>query len=74
MKNADSRTRLKDESTRPLKGTPTDQTGKHPRDARDEGQAGDADPNKLRENRDELGVDEEHKSEDMQRGGRGTFP
>lgn len=32
------------------------------------------DPGKLKENRDKLGVNEEHKTEEMQKGHRGTFP
>lgn len=38
-----------------------------PVDARD-------DQEKLRENRQNLGVDDEHKTREMKEGGRGTFP
>jgi hypothetical protein len=43
------------------------QTGKNPADARE-------DDEKLAENQRHLGVDEDHKTEDMEKGGRGTFP
>jgi hypothetical protein len=46
---------------------PAAQTGKNPHDARDDEQ-------KLRENQDELGVGTDHETDDMERGGRGTFP
>jgi len=46
---------------------PTGQTGKHDEDARE-------DPGQQQRNREELGVGEDHKTEDMQKGGRGTFP
>jgi hypothetical protein len=46
---------------------PTDQTGKHQDDAREE-------PGKQRRNREEMGVNEDHKTNDMEEGGRGTFP
>ncbi len=38
-----------------------------PVDARDDGE-------KLKENRENLGVDDEHKTRDMKEGHRGTFP
>lgn len=50
------------------------QTGTKPGDARDLARPGDADEEKLRANRDELGVEESHRTEDMERGRRGTFP
>ena len=74
MKNAEHGTRLKEDSTRAPKTSPKNQTDKHPDDARDEHQAGDVDRNKIADNRDKLGVDENHKSADMRRGQRGTYP
>lgn len=46
---------------------PAAQTGKNERDARE-------DDGKLQKNQQELGVGEDHKTEDMEEGGRGTFP
>jgi len=46
---------------------PTDQTGKHEDDAR-------VDPGKQRKNREKMGVNDEHKTDDMEEGGRGSFP
>jgi len=43
------------------------QTGENPRDAREE-------PARQKQNQEELGVDEDHKTEDMKDTGRGTFP
>lgn len=36
--------------------------------------SGETDPEKLRENQDRLGVGEDHKTPDMERKKRGTFP
>ena len=46
---------------------PTNPSEITPRDARD-------DPEKQRENQADLGVTPEHKTEDMEKGKRGTFP
>ena len=46
---------------------PAAQTGKNERDARD-------DEGKLHRNQKELGVGEDHKTEEMEKGSRGTFP
>jgi hypothetical protein len=37
-------------------------------------ESGNVDPGKLKENRDRLGVDSDHKTPDMKKGDRGTFP
>ena len=66
MKRAEHGTKL-DTDAKHDAPKPAAQTGKHPRDAREE-------PGKLPENRRELGVDEKHETEDMERGHRGTFP
>jgi hypothetical protein len=42
-------------------------TGKRPNDARE-------DEEQLAQNQDELGVGDDHLTEDMEKGGRGTFP
>ncbi|HZP88285.1 MAG TPA: hypothetical protein VFB54_15850 [Burkholderiales bacterium] len=46
---------------------PNDQTGKRPGDARDE-------PEQQERNREEMGVNRDHKTQDMERRKRGTFP
>jgi len=46
--------------------------GTDPRDAIDE--SGNLDREKLKENQNRLGVDEDHRTEDMKKGDRGTFP
>lgn len=67
MKRSDRGTKLDTETKHEKPPQPAAQTGKDPRNAgEDEG--------KLAENRRELGVDEDHKTEDMKRGHRGTFP
>lgn len=52
------------------------EAGDHPANAPDRPPPVDArdDEEKRRENRENLGVDEEHKTPDMQEHGRGTFP
>lgn len=67
MKRAEHGTKLDTDAEHDSPPQPAPQTGKHPRDARE-------DPGKLPENRRELGVDEKHETEDMERGHRGTFP
>ena len=46
---------------------PTPQTGKNPKDARH-------DEAKLKENQKDLSVGDDHKTGEMEQGGRGTFP
>jgi hypothetical protein len=68
MKRANHSTQLKGSTKhKQPPEQPAQQTGKHEGDAReDEGQ--------LAENQQELGVGEDHKTDDMEQGGRGTFP
>ena len=66
-KRANHSTHL-DETTKHEKPPePAAQTGKNEHDARD-------DDRKLHKNQRELGVGEDHKTEEMKQGGRGTFP
>jgi hypothetical protein len=67
MKRANHGTQLKG-SDRPQK-TPVEapQTGKNPRDAREE-------RTQQKQNQQELGVGEDHKTKDMESTDRGTFP
>ncbi|HKO87352.1 MAG TPA: hypothetical protein VJU83_02430 [Burkholderiales bacterium] len=75
MKDANRSTHIDKDSGKNPGGQPAaPQTGKNPGDARDTAQAGDVDKTKLRENRDKLGVDEEHRTPEMEQGKRGTFP
>ena len=55
---------------------PADATEKHPRDARKDADAapGDAEAQKLKENKKALGVDKDHRTDAMKKGHRGTFP
>ena len=74
MKRANHGTKLQGTPRETPAEPPTAQTGKNPKDARE-------DDSKLAENQRELGVAEnhvgsaeDHKTEDMEEGGRGTFP
>jgi hypothetical protein len=67
MKNANHGTQLKESTKHDKPPEPAAQTGTNPHDARD-------DDAQLRENQDELGVGPDHRTEDMEQGGRGTFP
>ena len=68
MKRANHSTKLQgSEKHKKPDEPPTAQTGKHERDARE-------DERKLTENQKDLGVAEDHKTEDMEEGGRGTYP
>jgi hypothetical protein len=67
MKRSDDGTRLDTETKHHKPPQPVAQTGKNPRDVRD-------DEGKLAENQRELGVVDVHKTEEMERGHRGTFP
>lgn len=54
--------------TTPRQDTPpSDVTGKKPQDARD-------DPDQQKRNRDEMGVTDSHRTEEMEKSQRGTFP
>jgi hypothetical protein len=67
MKRANHGTKL---TGSPKHGNPPDpapQTGKNPHDARD-------DDSQRAQNREQLGVEEDHKTEDMDKSGRGTYP
>jgi hypothetical protein len=69
MKRANHSTQLKGSAKgqQPPEAPPAPPAGKRDGDARgDQGQ--------LVENQQELGVGEDHKTEDMEEGGRGTFP
>lgn len=68
MKRANHGTNLKGKPKNPkAPDLPPQETGKRDGDAREDGQ-------QLAENQQELGVGEDHKTEDMEEGGRGTFP
>jgi hypothetical protein len=65
-KRAEHSTKLGGDSKQ-QKTQPAPQTGKNDRDARD-------DDSQLSQNQKELGVGEDHKTDDMDQGKRGTFP
>jgi len=65
-KRADHSTKLSEDSKQ-QKNQPAPQTGKNDRDAREN-------DSKLVQNQKELGVGEDHKTQDMEEGQRGTFP
>ena len=67
MKRANHGTKLQGTPKHNKPPEPGAETGKNPRDARE-------DPEQLEQNQDELGVGDDHKTEDMEEGGRGTFP
>jgi hypothetical protein len=67
MKRADHGTKLQGTPQETPSEPPAPPTGKNPKDARE-------DDTKLAENQQELGVGDDHKTEDMEEGGRGTFP
>lgn len=67
MKRSEHGTKLDTDTKHDQPPQPAPQTGKHPRDARD-------DDAQLGENQRELGVGDDHKTEDMEHGHRGTFP
>ena len=66
-KRANHSTQLNETTKHQKQPAPAAQTGKNEADARD-------DDEKLAENQRDLGVDKEHKTGDMEKGGRGTFP
>jgi hypothetical protein len=67
MKRADHGTKLQGTPKHEKPSEPAAQTGKNPKDARE-------DDAKLAENRKDLGVEPDHKTEDMEEANRGTFP
>lgn len=67
MKNANHGTQLKGSTKHKQPPEPAAQTGKNPKDARE-------DEARLEQNQDELGVGDDHETEDMEQGERGTFP
>ena len=67
MKRANHGTKLEGTPKQDVPPPPTAQTGKNPHDARD-------DDHKLAENQKDLGVEPDHKTEEMEEGNRGTFP
>jgi len=67
MKRANHGTPLKQEPKHEKPANPAPQTGKNPRDAREE-------KGQLSQNQRELGVQDDHRTKDMENGGRGTFP
>jgi len=67
MKRANHGTKLQGTPQEMPAEPPAAQTGKNPKDARE-------DDAKLAENQQDLGVADDHKTEDMEEGGRGTFP
>ena len=67
MKRANHGTRLEGTPKHQKPEAPAPQTGKNPKDARE-------DEAQLRENQDELGVGPDHETDAMEEGSRGTFP
>ena len=66
-KRANHSTPLSGDAKHEKQPEPAAQTGKNPADAREN-------DSKLHKNQRELGVGEDHKTKDMEEGGRGTFP
>jgi hypothetical protein len=67
MKRANHGTKLQGTPQETPAEPPAARTGKNPKDARE-------DETKLTENQQELCVGDDHKTEDMEDSGRGTFP
>ena len=67
MKRSNHSTQLQGSEKHKQPTPPTAQTGKNEHDARE-------DKSKLAENQQDLGVGSDHKTEDMEQTGRGTFP
>ena len=67
MKRSNHGTSLSDDEKHKKPPEPAAQTGKNPSDARE-------DEGKLHQNQDNLGVGQDHKTDDMEEGGRGTYP
>ena len=68
MKHANRSTQPDQNPKHKKPAAPDDQTGKH------EGDARGREDTKLPQNRDRLGVNEEHRTPEMERDKRGTFP
>lgn len=67
MKRANHGTHLKGSTQPQTPPVEAPQTGKNPADARER-------PEQLKKNQADLGVAEDHKTDDMEEGSRGTFP
>lgn len=67
MRRSNHGTRLDTEEKHEQPPQPAPQTGKNPHDARE-------DEAQLEKNQADLGVGDDHKTDDMERGHRGTFP
>jgi hypothetical protein len=67
MKRANHSTKLQGSHKHEKPAEPAAQTGKNPRDARD-------DEDQLRKNQDDLGVGDDHETDAMEEGNRGTYP
>ena len=67
MKRSNHGTKLDDAAKHKKPPEPAAQTGKNPKDARD-------DEAQLEENQEELGVGDDHQTDEMEKGSRGTFP
>jgi hypothetical protein len=67
MKRANHGTKLEGTPKQDVPPPPTAQTGKNPKDARE-------DDGKLAKNQKDLGVTDDHKTEEMEQANRGTFP
>ena len=67
MKRANHGTKLEGTPKQDVPPLPTAQTGKNPKDARE-------DDAQLSKNQKDLGVGDDHKTEEMEEGHRGTFP
>ena len=67
MKRANHGTQLEGTPKQDVPPPPTAQPRKNPKDARDDEQ-------QLHENQQDLGVGDDHKTEEMEEGHRGTFP
>ena len=67
MKRSNHSTQLEGTEKHKKPEAPAPQTGKNPKDGRE-------DEAQLRENQDELGVGPDHETDAMEEGNRGTFP
>lgn len=67
MKRAEHSTKLQGTPKHEKPPEPAAQTGKNPNDAR-------GDEEQLKQNQQDLGVDDDHKTDAMEEGHRGTFP
>ena len=74
MKRADHGTPLGGDPKHPKPPAPAQQTGHQPGDARGDGKQVGENQAAIEENREQLGVEENHKTDAMEKGRRGTFP